>query len=174
MHRRHDSLRRGRLEGCLPVRENATAKHETKTLPVVGEKHGPSCAVWCFGVHTTMEQVREEVNLVVEWVDSLDSLGTKDQHVLDMQWALKQLYVLTLQLTGQVKEFTLVETGKGIIRGATTADPRSGDDPESETGAVGCCVTHQEGKQVRRACGAAASLAKDGSRAGKVHSVRTQ
>ena len=35
--------------------------------------------------------------------------------------ALKQLhYVLTQKLTGQVKEFTQAEMGKGIIRGATT------------------------------------------------------
>ena len=63
-------------------------------------------------------------------MDSLDTLDeanffawvrTKGQNVLDMQWALKQLYyVLTQKLTGQEKEFTLAEMGKGIIRGATT------------------------------------------------------
>ena len=79
-----------------------------------------------------MEQVCEEVNLISQWVDSLDTLDeiteanflawvrTKGQNVLDMQWALKQLYyVLTQKLTGQVKEFTQAEMGKGIIRGAT-------------------------------------------------------
>ena len=80
-----------------------------------------------------MEQVCEEVNLITQWVDSLDTLDeiteanflvwvrTKGQNVLDMQWALKQLYyVLTQKLIGQVKEFTQAEMGKGIIRGATT------------------------------------------------------
>ena len=74
-----------------------------------------------------------EVNLITQWVDSLDALDeiteanslvwvrTKGQNVLDMQCALKQLYyVLTQKLTGQVKEFTQAEMGKGIIRGATT------------------------------------------------------
>ena len=80
-----------------------------------------------------MEHVSEEVNLITQWVDSLDTMDeiteanffawvrTKGQNVLDMQWALKQLYyVLTQKLTGQVKEFTQAEMGKGIIRGATT------------------------------------------------------
>ena len=114
-------------------RENVTAKRETKSLPVFGEKHGPVYADWCFDVFTAMEQVCEEVNLITQWVDSLDTLHeiteanflvwvrTKGQNVLDMQWALKQLYyVLTQKLTGQVKEFTQAEMGKGIIRGATT------------------------------------------------------
>ena len=72
------------------------------------------------------------MNVIARWVDSLDTLDevtednfsacvrTKGQHVLDIQWALKQLYfVLTQKLTGQVKEFTQAEMGKGIIRGAT-------------------------------------------------------
>ena len=80
-----------------------------------------------------MEQVCVEVNLITQWVDSLDTLDqiieanflvwvrTKGQNVLDMQWALKQLYyVLTQKLIGQVKEFTQAEMVKGIIRGATT------------------------------------------------------
>ena len=45
----------------------------------------------------------------------------------------------------------------------TGADPRSGNDPESTTGAFGRCVTPQEGKLVRRACRAAASLGKESS-----------
>ena len=114
-------------------RENVTAKRETKSLPVFGEKHGPVYSDWCFDVYTAMEQVCEEVNLITQWVDSLDTLDenteanflawvrTKGQNVLDMQWALKQLYyVLTQKLTGQVKEFTQAEMGKGVIRGATT------------------------------------------------------
>ena len=114
-------------------RENVTAKRETKSLPLFGEKHGPVYAAWCFDVFTAMEQVCEEVNLITQWVDSLDTLDeiteanflawvrTKGQNVLDMQWALKQLYyVLTQKLTEQVKEFTQAEMGKGIIRGATT------------------------------------------------------
>ena len=43
----------------------------------------------------------------------------------------------------------------------TGADPRSGNDPESKTGAFGRCVTPQEGKLVRRACRATASLGKN-------------
>ena len=74
----------------------------------------------------------DEVSLIIGCVDSLDTrdevtanflawVGTKGQHVLDMQWAFKQLYdVLTKKLAGQVKEFTRGEMGKGIIRGATT------------------------------------------------------
>ena len=42
----------------------------------------------------------------------------------------------------------------------TGADPRSGNDPESKTGAFGCCVTPQEDKLTRRACRAAARLGK--------------
>ena len=75
---------------------------------------------------STLEQVCEEVNLIIEWVDSLDTLDevteanflawvrTKGQHVQDTQWALKQLYhVLTQKLTGQVKEFHSGRDGKG-------------------------------------------------------------
>ena len=88
-----DSLRWRRAR-----RENVTAKRETKSLPVFGEKHGPVYADWCFDVYTAMEQVCEEVNLITRWVDSLDTLGeiteanflawvrTKGQNVLDMQW----------------------------------------------------------------------------------------
>ena len=55
-------------------RENVTAKRETKSLPVFGEKHGPVYGDWCFDVYTVMEQVCEEVNLITQWVDSLDTL----------------------------------------------------------------------------------------------------
>ena len=133
MHMRQDSLSWRREKRTSSRRENVTAKRETKSLPVFGEKHGPVYADWCFDVHTAMEQVCEEVNLITRWVDSLDTLDetteanflawvrTKGQNVLDMQWALKQLYyVLTQKLTGQVKEFTQAEMGKGIIRGAAT------------------------------------------------------
>ena len=71
-----------------------------------------------------MEQVCEEANLTTQWVDSLDTLDeateanfsaweqTKDQHVLDMEWALQQLYyVLTEKLTGQMKEFAQANMG---------------------------------------------------------------
>ena len=122
-----------RSERASSGRENATAKRETKSLPVFGEKHGPVCAHWCFDVFATVEQVCEEVNFTTLWVDSLDTLDeviednfsawvrTKAQNVLDMQRALQQLYyVLTQKLTGQVKEFTQAEVGKGINRGATT------------------------------------------------------
>ena len=120
-------------ERSSSTRENVTAKRETKSLPVFGEKHDPVYADWCFDVFSAMEHVCEEVNLITQWVDSLDTLDeiteanfllwvrTKGQNVLDMHWALKQLYyVLTQKLTGQVKEFTQAEMGKGIIRGATT------------------------------------------------------
>ena len=143
-----------------------------------GEKHGPVCARWCFDVFATVEKVCEEVNFTTLWVDSLDTLDeviednfsawvrTKGQNVLDMQWALKQLYyVLTQKLIGKMKEFTRAEMGEGNQPRShnleTGADPRSGNDPESQTGAFGCCVTPQEGKLARRACRAAATLVKE-------------
>ena len=55
-------------------RENVTAKRETKSLTVFGEKHGPVYADWCVDVYTAMEQVCEEANLITQWVDSLDTL----------------------------------------------------------------------------------------------------
>ena len=130
MHMRQDSLRWRRVKGPLPdVRTSRPNARPSR----FGEKHGTVSADWCFDVYTAMEQVCEEVNLITQWVDSLDTLDeiteanflvwvrTKGQNVLDMQWPLKQLYcVLTQKLTGQVKEFTQSEMGKGIIRGATT------------------------------------------------------
>ena len=84
-------------------------------------------------MYIAMEQVCEEVNLITQWVDSLDTLDeiteanllawvrTKGQKRAGHAVALKQLHhVLTQKLTGQVTEFTLAEMGKGIIRGATT------------------------------------------------------
>ena len=49
-------------------RDNVTAKRETESLPVFGEKHGPVDADWCFDVYTAVEQVCEEVNLITQWV----------------------------------------------------------------------------------------------------------
>ena len=90
-------------------RENVTAKRETKSLLVFGEKHGSVHADWCLDVYTALERVCEEVNHITQ--DTLDVVTednfsawvrTKGQNVLDMQWALKQLhYVLTQKLTGQ-------------------------------------------------------------------------
>ena len=160
-------------------RENVTAKRETKSLPVFGEKHGPVYADWCFGVYIAMEQVCEEANLITQWVDSLDTLDeiteanfsawvrTKGQHVLDMRWALKQLYyVLTQKLTGQVKEFTQAEMGTGIIRGSTTwkrVQIHAAGMTQNQRLELLDAVSPQEGKLVRRACRAAASLGKEGS-----------
>ena len=86
----------------------------------------------------------EEVNLITQWVDSLDTLdqvteanfmvwvNTKGQNVLDMQRALKQLYyVLTQKLTEQVKEFSQAEMGKG-------------NHPRSHNLETGCRSTQRE------------------------------
>ena len=100
--------------------ENVTAKRETKSLPVFGEKHGPVYAGWCFDVCTAMEQVCEEVNLITQWVDSLDTLDETTEANFLVWVRTKGQNVLTQKLTGQVKEFTQAEMGKGIIRGATT------------------------------------------------------
>ena len=69
---------------------------------------------------------------MTEWVDSVDTLDEvievsffhvsegKGRHVQGMHWTLQPLYcILTLRLTGPVKEFMQAEMKKGIIRGAT-------------------------------------------------------
>ena len=166
-------------------RENVTAKRETQSLLVFGEKHGPVDADWCFDVCIALERVCEEVNLT-HWVDSLDTLDevtedtfsawvrTKGQNVLDMQWALKQLcYVLDPETDWTSQGVHSGRDGKRNYARShnleTGADPRSGNNPESKTGAYGCCVTPQEGKLVRRACRAGASLEEE---VRKVPSVR--
>ena len=88
--------------------------------------------------------------------------------MLDMQWARKQLYyVLTQKLTGQVKEFTQAEMGKGIIRGATTwkrVQIHAAGMTQNRRLDLLDAVSHaQEGKLVRRACRAAASLGEESS-----------
>ena len=91
----------------------------------------------------------------------------KGQNVLDIQWALKQLYyVLTQKLTGEVKEFTQAEMGKGIIRGATTwkrVQLHAAGMTQNRRLELLDAVSPQEGKLARRACQAAASLGKGGS-----------
>ena len=65
MHMRQDSFALETSERTSSRRENVTAKRETKSLPY---------ANWCFDVYTGMEQVCEEVSLITQWVDSLDTL----------------------------------------------------------------------------------------------------
>ena len=99
-----------------------------------------------------MEQVCEEVNLINQWVDSLDTLDeiteanflawvrTKGQNVLDMQWALALLR-LDSETDWTSEGVHSGRDGKGNYPRShnleTGADPRSGNDPESKTGAFG-------------------------------------
>ena len=107
-------------------RDNVTAKRETESLPVFGEKHGPVDADWCFDVYTAVEKVCEEVNLITQWVDSFGHVGRGHSgqfHGEGMDEGAKRAGRAVGSETALLRldsETDRTSEGVGITRGATT------------------------------------------------------